>query len=577
MAFAILRRRQSIQDPLRLAISVDFDTAQNGDTVEWRITRSGYTLQAGESVSMTVIPTGGLASDFNANIATTMTNLVNALNAITPGCCSWDSATKILTMNSTAPNPFVIERTFVVYGPQVYTLSIGSPSQGIITVFGAQVELEAEAPGAGTAPTIQVIPKAGFAGNTIPDGTTGGTAIADVTTFDPEGAVTVTEIADPDNKFSYAAGVVSLSAAVDYSVKTTHSHTLNAAQGGDDTPLLTLWNVLAPPGGGGSYPAVIAANAWSQPVWDLINGTDVGYPSMPTKIPGVTATPTGMTVTNSSGGGVSWKVVNIYGPNLTYDGWDFRGCIVQIRGPGCTLNNNLFQSPAAIYAKGALTYAPYCLYIGLLATDNVADTTVEYNTFDADFSSKGATAIFFHALAARAIVRNNKFLGWGSDALKILSAQTSVANRPEVTMNYFSIGAWNNPAAHYDAITVGRGGAKIHLNHFNHTTFQGSPDGTTYGLNNAVRMQADVSGYVVGKCLVERNIIYGYNGSPPGGYIFHHSIRSGVTFDTCDYNENILHGFSDTGGYFHPQSSPQPTSFTNHKRFPDGAAIANPF
>jgi len=320
-------------------------------------------------------------------------------------------------------------------------------------------------------------------------------------------------------------------------------------------------------GGVPALPPVIQANAWSQPVYALRTGANCLPRATPNKIPGVDASAAGMAVVNNSGGGLNWKTVTITGAGRAISGWDFSGCLVVVRGSGCTVEDNLFAPPLIWkVSTSEIVVSSYALQIGIGA-DNVADALVQFNDFDGGLG-KCNTAVFLGQEAARAIVGNNRYRYFASDNVKSLCRYTSDADRPVLRDSFHGLGGWGSPTAHYDAITIARGGAHILNNCFEET-----PQTGAYGLNNSVRLQADVPGYVIDNVLVENLVSYGRTGpSLPFQNSNDNSAVGAVRF------RNIIVEPNGTGAVFPTgqQDSEGFVEITGALRFPDGAAIATP-
>lgn len=314
-------------------------------------------------------------------------------------------------------------------------------------------------------------------------------------------------------------------------------------------------------------PAVIAANSWSQPVWALQSGAGVTPRALPAKVPGIDAPAPGMAVTDNSGGGQSWKTVTITGTDRLIAGWDFAGCVVTVRGARATIEDCRFAPPKVWSSStSSIVNAPYALTLGIGA-DDVSDAIVRYCDFDGG-EGKCNSAIFVAAGGARALISNSRFRFFASDNLKILSTFTSDADRPRVYDCYLDHGGYGAPAAHYDAITVGRGGAHIRRVLFNDTA-----RANAYGLNNDVRCQADAAGYVIDNVLVEDCVAFGRTGpSMPFQNSNDNSAVGSVRYRRLIIAANDAGNILPNG----QQDSEGIVEITNILRFADGAAVAIP-
>lgn len=321
-------------------------------------------------------------------------------------------------------------------------------------------------------------------------------------------------------------------------------------------------------------PAVIAANPWSQPVYALRTGVNCTPRATPVKVPGVDAMPAGVTVVTSNGGGVngvgiSWKTVTVptSADGVTLAGWDFTGCLVLVRGSGCTIEDNLF-APPKIWKSSTdeIVVSAYALQIGQGA-DDVGDALIRYNDFDGGEGDCN-TGILLGQEAARAVIANNRFRFFASDNVKILCRHTSHTDRPLLQDLFLDLGGWGSPTAHYDAITVARGGA-----HIRRIAFDDTPRTGAFGLNNDVRCQADTAGHVIDNVLIEDCVAFGRAGpSLP----FQNSNDNGAV-GSVRYRRVIV-APNDAGNVFGTAQNDSEgiVEINGALRFPDGAAITVP-
>lgn len=329
--------------------------------------------------------------------------------------------------------------------------------------------------------------------------------------------------------------------------------------------------------GGGvpvELPAVIQANAWSQPVYALRTGANCLPRSTPVKVPGVDALPAGVTLTNNIGGGVNgvgtnWKTVTVpVGVDgVTLSGWDFSGCLVLVRSKGCTLEDNIY-APPKIWKSSTdeVIVSAYALQLGQGA-DDVSDGIVRFSDFDGGEGDCN-TAILVGEGGARVVVSNIRCRFFASDNIKSLCVATSDTDRPRFEDIYLELGGWGSPLAHYDAITVGRGGA-----HIRRIAFDDTPRAGAYGLNNDVRCQADTAGYVIDNVLIEDCVAFGRTGA---SLPFQNSNDNGA-IGAVRYRRIIVEP-NGSGNVFGTSQADSEgiIEITGALRFPDGAAISVP-
>lgn len=314
-------------------------------------------------------------------------------------------------------------------------------------------------------------------------------------------------------------------------------------------------------------PAVIQANAWSQPIWALQSGVGVVPRAAPIKVPGVDASVPGMAVTNQSGGGLDWKQVTITGTDRTISGWDFTGCLVLVRGARTTVEDCKFAPPRIWKSSSSeIVSSTYALQIGQ-GSDDVLNAIVRYCDFDGG-EGKCNSAVALGQGAARALVSNSRFRFFAADNIKCLSSSITDADRPVIQDCYSDVGGYGSPAAHFDAITVGRGGARI-----NRVLFNETPRAGAYGLTNAVRCQADTAGFVIDNVLVEDCVSFGRTGA---SLPFQNSNDNGAV-GAVRYRRLIVAPNGAGNVFGTSQADSEGTAeITGVLRFPDGASIPVP-
>lgn len=361
----------------------------------------------------------------------------------------------------------------------------------------------------------------------------------------------------------------------------------NAAGAGDEV----FSAAVGPVSASADAPAGVLAKSWGPDVWALAGDGAVGPQYEPT----TPATDTGLYPAGATLGGVDSRTITLGGAGGVFEGFILNGQTISVSAPGWTIRNNRLKgfrdwrqnSTTLIWGWVNSSYD--------LVTDQ-SDTVICFNDFDGDFGRASKTAISINGAAARVKVYGNDIHGSQSDPLKVQSTITDLDERPELWGNHIRVGAWAEVAGpHFDAITVGNGGAYAHDNLWDLTSYI-NPDGTqeqteplcintppagtpaglfTWGLTNVLRVQGG-DGSVIDNVTFTRNIAYGHRRGGP--YPFQVSIPEAaetIAFGAIDLSDNVLEqGYK--GAMFHPNNAPDATiSFGDNVRISDAAAFTS--
>jgi hypothetical protein len=240
----------------------------------------------------------------------------------------------------------------------------------------------------------------------------------------------------------------------------------------------------------GSIPTGITTSSWNaDAVWALQNDNAVGpLANTATKVPGVDALPAGATYNSST------STVTITTNGVTLDGWDFRGKTLEINASNFFVQNSRFNN-----ALGS-NY-----YINIGKTAVVTSGRITKCLFDGEGATNGSysTAIWVNTNGSGGIeIDTSRFMRTPADCITI-NGPADLGDAPLnlIHHNYFTVGAYNNPLAHFDAITCNGGYTRIYSNLFDLT-----PDTNTYGTNNCLRL----FGFQKLKLEICNNIFTGY-------------------------------------------------------------------
>lgn len=276
------------------------------------------------------------------------------------------------------------------------------------------------------------------------------------------------------------------------------------------------------------YPVSIEA-ASLQAVYDLRLAGATGFTTTPTKVPGVTANMTGMSIAGA--------VITLGSPAGIFEGWDVTAHEVWTSVDGWVIRQNKF------HATGAVTYA---------IRANTNDVEITRNTFDGEW---GLAGVAIRDSGARTHIHLNKVFGYKGDWIKY-QAVFYGANRGIVENNDIGIGGWNNPESHCDPISISAGEPLVQQNYMD---LQGyidplndpftpprpkntSTDGYTYGLTNAFRMSASVA--AIGTPEFLDNVVLGYKRA---GYYFTELNASANGITGARFDGNVLEQGASNG------------------------------
>jgi hypothetical protein len=234
--------------------------------------------------------------------------------------------------------------------------------------------------------------------------------------------------------------------------------------------------------------AGVRAAAWAPAVWNLSKTGSVGPLTDPTKVPGVATLPTGVTYNSGT------KLVTVSSDNVVLDGWDFRGKNLVVNGQNVLVQNCRFNNDAG---------TNYFINFGAAAV--VTSGRVTRCLFDGEKSTTGsyAAAVWVNTNGSGGIeIDLNRFKELPADCIYI-NGPTDLGDAPQnnVHHNWFSTGAFNNVAAHYDTMTFTGGNNLVH-----HNLIDMTPYPNTYGTNNAWR----IVGTSKNKIEIYNNIVYGH-------------------------------------------------------------------
>ncbi|WP_410824792.1 hypothetical protein [Methylobacterium oryzisoli] len=180
------------------------------------------------------------------------------------------------------------------------------------------------------------------------------------------------------------------------------------------------------------------------------------------------------------------KRVTVSTAGVTLDGWDFTGGkSLAMNAEGITLRNSKFDAgtnltQCVVYGT---TATPQSGLIERCSFDGARAISATYN---ASIKCKDGTGgLTIQLCDFRDMPADNVVAGESNSpgSLLVLGAQSTIRR------NTFGTGAWGNPSAHYDAITLNCGDWLVYENYFDLTPFNdGTQAGTTYGTNNCLRL-----------------------------------------------------------------------------------------
>lgn len=328
-------------------------------------------------------------------------------------------------------------------------------------------------------------------------------------------------------------------------------------------------------------PAGVLAKAWGTSVWSLGKEGNAGPRTPPTKL----ATDTGL---YPPGASLAGQTITLGGSGGVFEGFLVSGYTIAVSADGWTIQDNILKGYAG---------ASYDV------NTNRHDTVVRYNDLDGDYGRLSNTGVSMSGAARGAKVYSNRFLNYLSDAIKTQSSVTD-EGRPEIYENLITVGGWSEAAGpHFDAITVANGGADIHHNLLDLTSYispfifdavnnpqpvtppfvansppaSAPPSYFTWGLTNAIRIQGQ-NGSAVDQVSITQNILMGHRrGGPNVLQVAPPEPEEVITYGLIAVSDNVLEaGYRDA--IFHPNNAGDATIvFDDNVRLSDGAAFTTMF
>jgi hypothetical protein len=204
-----------------------------GDTPNWQIVRTGYTLQDADSITVVFGQSAGDADidiDFENTFNVDMAAAVAAVSGVT-----WTSATRTLTFTAGAPTTLNIPRT--IQGDtadggadltETVTMQLSSASHGTITDPAAVTIAIMDNP------AVLLRDGSTFLGTTINENTVAGTNLFTLTVTGGNGPYTLSFIDDGGGAFAFTGdngNIVETNTAFDHSVRPSYALIVEANNG----------------------------------------------------------------------------------------------------------------------------------------------------------------------------------------------------------------------------------------------------------------------------------------------------------------------------------------------------------